>query len=322
MATPADELLDDTVRHQVGLLRYSNATVSKVLALLSRVEADVVRQIRLLDVDSLDRARLERQLTAIRATYRQGYDQLTGVISADMDDLAAYEAQFVSRQLRTTLDVAFATPSRETIVAAVNARPFQGRFLREWMASLDDDAARRVRDAIRMGFVEGEGVQSLIRRVRGTRANRYQDGILEINRRAAERVVRTAINHTANRAREETFRSNPLVSGVQWVSTLDSRTSVVCAGRDGNEYEIDKGPRPPAHPNCRSQITAVLDGFPAPDRVSYGEWLKRQPVEVQDEVLGPTRARMWRNGEVELGRFVDRKGEMWSLDELRRREGL
>ena len=93
--TPADELLDATVRHQVGLLRYSNATVSKVLALLARVEADVVRQIRLLDVDSLDRQRLEAQLTVIRQTYRQGYDQLTGVIAADMADLAEYEAQFV-----------------------------------------------------------------------------------------------------------------------------------------------------------------------------------------------------------------------------------
>jgi len=316
----ADDLLDATVRHQIGILRLSNATSAKMLALLARVEADVLAQLRALDMDGITARRLDRQLEAVRLLYRQEYDRLNGILQADLDDLADYEAGFAARQLRATVGGAFDRPTRAVVVAAVNARPFQGRFLSEWMAGLGEDNGRRVRDAMRIGFVEGESLQQLIARIRGTRANGYRDGILEINRRAAERIVRTSINHTAARAREEAFRSSPLISAVQWVSVLDSRTSVVCAGRDGETYQIDSGPRPPAHFNCRSQITAVLDGFPPAERVTYEQWLKRQPTSVQNEVLGPSRAELWRNGDVPLDRFVDRKGEMWTLDELRRRE--
>lgn len=322
MANAADELLDRTVRHQVGLLRYSNATVSKILALLQRTESNILAQIREIEPESYTAGRLERQLAAIRETMRQGYDQLAGQVSADMDDLAAYEATFTARQMQQALGGAFDIPSRETIAAAVNSRPFQGRFLREWMAGLDEDAARRVRDAIRMGFVEGQSLRTMMQAIRGTSAAGYKDGILQINRRAAERVIRTAINHTASRAREEVYRSNSLVSGVQWTSVLDSRTSVICASRDGKVYPLDSGPRPPAHPNCRSQVTAVIRGMEPPERVTYEQWLRRQPTEVQNDVLGVTRARLWRKGEIPLDKFTTRAGDTLTLEELAKREGI
>lgn len=321
--TPAEEFRDLTISHQIGLLRLSNATVRKMLGLLARTEADIVRQLRLVDPESRVGQRLDRQLAVVSRMYREAYDDLAGVLIADMDDLAVYEAQFTARQLRYTVGVAFDAPTRSVVVAAVNSRPFQGRFLREWMAGIGEDQGRRVRDAVRIGFVEGESLSQIVARIRGTRAAGFKDGILEIGRRSTERIVRTAITHTAARAREAAFASSgDLVRGVQWTSVLDGRTSLVCAARDGKEYPMNEGPRPPAHPNCRSQITAVLDGFPAPDRTTYEDWLKRQPKEFQDEVLGPTRAKAWRAGAIPLGRFVDRKGRAWSLDELRRREGL
>jgi len=320
--SPADELLDRTVRHQVGLLRYSNATVQKAVTLLARVEADVLAQLRSLDPQSYTFSRLETQLASVRQVQRQGYDQLAGLVSAEMDDLAAYEATFTARQAGQVLGATFDVPSRESIITAVNSRPFQGRFLREWMRGLDEDAGRRIRDAVRMGFVEGEGTRSIMQRVRGTRAAGYNDGILAINRRSAERVIRTAVNHTASRARNEVFNSNDLVSGVQWTSVLDSRTSIVCAGRDGKVYPKGSGPRPPAHPNCRSQITAVLDGFPPPERVTYEQWLRRQPTEVQNDVLGTARARAWRRGDVPLDRFVSKRGDTLTLQELAAKEGI
>jgi SPP1 gp7 family putative phage head morphogenesis protein len=54
---------------------------------------------------------------------------------------------------------------------------------------------------------------------------------------------------------------------------------------------------------------------------TYEQWLKRQPTAFQNEVLGPTRAKMWRSGKADLGDFVDRSGKVLNLDQLKKLEG-
>lgn len=56
-----------------------------------------------------------------------------------------------------------------------------------------------------------------------------------------------------------------------------------------------------------------------PATTSYGEWLKTQSTGFQNEVLGPTRAKMFREGNLSLDKFVARDGDVLTLDELRRR---
>jgi hypothetical protein len=54
--------------------------------------------------------------------------------------------------------------------------------------------------------------------------------------------------------------------------------------------------------------------------VTYQDWLKRQPKEVQDDILGVSKAQLFRKGDLPLDRFVDRAGHEYTLDELRQRE--
>lgn len=56
-----------------------------------------------------------------------------------------------------------------------------------------------------------------------------------------------------------------------------------------------------------------------PAQTSYNEWLKTQSKDFQDQVLGPTRAEMFRRGEISLDKFVARDGDVLTLDELRRK---
>ncbi|NTX09085.1 minor capsid protein [Myxococcus sp. CA040A] len=53
-----------------------------------------------------------------------------------------------------------------------------------------------------------------------------------------------------------------------------------------------------------------------PKGLSYEEWLRKQPTPFQDEVLGPTRARLWRDGRLPLGRFTDASGKTLTLEQL------
>lgn len=252
-----EELLDASIRHQVGLQRLSAGILRRIIGLLNAVDDDLVRIILKHDPTAVSgtfsRRRLEKLLKAVRDLNREAYAALTSDLDGELRDLAAYEAEWQQRLIRGALPVQvdIVKPSRGQLVAAVKARPFQGRFLREWYSGLEESAQRRLREAIRIGFVEGETIDQMIRRVRGTRAQQYRDGILEASRRDAQMVVRTAVNHTASVARNETYRENAgAIKGIRWVATLDSRTSMICASRDGKVYPLESGPRPPAHINC------------------------------------------------------------------------
>jgi hypothetical protein len=72
--------------------------------------------------------------------------------------------------------------------------------------------------------------------------------------------------------------------------------------------------------NCRSLTAFVTIDGPAPEKVTYNEWLRDQPIEDQEEVLGVTKAKLFRDGNLPMDRFVDPKGHVYTLDELAKRE--
>lgn len=337
-----DDLSDALTRHQIYLQRYGNATVRKILALLKRSDARIVERLLREDLSALSRARQERLLTEMRRIIESAYTDATGALQLDLETLATYEGEYQLDLFRRVLPVKLETvaPSADQLLAAVNSRPFQGKLLKEVYTELSASAFRKVRDTIRAGIVEGRTTDQVVRDIRGRRSMGFRDGILESNRRATETVVRTAINHTANTAREYTYeRNGNLIKGVRWNSTLDGRTSAVCRARDGKVYEPGKGPRPPAHFNCRSSTSPVtkswrelgfdIDELPPATRASmngrvpadqdYDTWLRKQPKAFQEEVLGPTRAKLFRKG-LKMERFVDRKGSTLTLNELKRLE--
>lgn len=63
------------------------------------------------------------------------------------------------------------------------------------------------------------------------------------------------------------------------------------------------------------ELTGTIDG-----KVTYQQWLGRQSREFQADVLGNTRARLFRDGNLDLPRFVNRRGDEFPLSELARRE--
>jgi len=85
-----------------------------------------------------------------------------------------------------------------------------------------------------------------------------------------------------------------------------AHNSTICLGRNGLRYTLpDHEPinhdipylsGPPYHPHCRSvMVIALREGGPIMQE-STSAWLRRQGPAMQDEVLGPTRARMFRTG--------------------------
>lgn len=53
-----------------------------------------------------------------------------------------------------------------------------------------------------------------------------------------------------------------------------------------------------------------------PAKVNYQEWIGRQSVEFQDDVLGVTKGKLFREGNLTLDKFVNRAGDELNLSEL------
>ena len=68
----------------------------------------------------------------------------------------------------------------------------------------------------------------------------------------------TGSNMVSNLSKNQEYaKASRYADRVMWLSTLDARTSDFCMVADGKVFPIDEGPRPPAHPNCRSTIILV-----------------------------------------------------------------
>jgi hypothetical protein len=363
-ATVNEHLSDASIHHAIDMHYYSNDVVRRIIALLNRVDPDLIAQLtsslETMSPDSFTVERLQQLLVSVQALNAQAYQVVSVELATEMQKLVEYESGYQFQLFHATIppqiiaQVDVATVSVEQVYAAAMARPFQGRLLKEWAASIEADRMARIRDTVRMGYVENQTISQIVQRVRGTRAKGYSDGVIEIDRRNAEAVVRTAISHTAGVTRNRFMKANAdLVKAVGWVSTLDGRTSEGCRLRDGLHYTNDAAHKPIGHTvpwlggpgalhwNCRStsvpitkswkelggvdigefnpSTRASMDGE-VPADMTYGEWLKKQSATRQDEILGKAKGAMFRTGELPLDKFYSDKGKHLTLEQLKQKQ--
>jgi SPP1 gp7 family putative phage head morphogenesis protein len=222
-------------------------------------------------------------------------------------DLAKDQADFEAQSLSVGGSVDRITSAQA--FAAYRSRPMEGRLLKDWLRDLPGSHRNRIQQQIRIAFTEGESLSNVKRRIRDA---------TNMNERGLTALIRTSNTHIASSVSHAVYEQNDdLMSRYEWRSILDSRTTPICQARDGEIYELGKGnPRPPAHINCRSTTTPILDDFPPPERVTYEQWLRKQPKKIQNEILGKKRAEAWRSGKYTVKNFVDRKGKRIPNSEL------
>jgi SPP1 gp7 family putative phage head morphogenesis protein len=317
---------DLTVIHRVGLSRYSTTVVRRILSLLNRTEESLVARLARTGNETIEGKRLEELLADLREIQKDGWKLVKARMGDEVADLAEAEIEFNEALLKATVDPEGVDPfsprpGLSQVVAAAKARPFSGRHLKTWLSEAEEGAARLVRDTVRQGFVEGRTTDQVIRAIRGSRAAQYKDGILEISRRRAEAMVRTAMTHTANVSAQETYKAMG-VERWRFVATLDSRVSEQCAALHGKTFPVGEGPQPPRHPNCRSTSIAVVDMIPgvkAFEFPSFNDWLTKQSAATQADILGVTKAKLFRTGSIRIDKFTDSAGRVLDLQALRKR---
>ena len=203
-----------------------------------------------------------------------------------------------------------------------------GVTLNQILAKFGDEQSTQISNAISYAYSNGLTNQELIHIIRGTRKNRYQDGILQTTTRHAKTIAHTGTAIVASQAKQQFIHDNKdIIKGIKVIATLDLRTSGICRHLDGEIMPIDKAVYPPYHYNCRSSFEIVYDVYQSPKQrtsmdgvvknQTYYEWLKNQSKAYQVEVLGKKKAKLFQESSVDEFKEFDKNLRPMTLDEIK-----
>jgi len=347
MATANKNILNKMVAHEIDVLGYGNSLSKKIIGILNKSdEAIFTKLVKVVDAlpdGTVNVRKLDKLIEPIVKINNEAYKKARIELERNMAGFTEQEIDFQVKVINQESAAKIKTIAPEQVYAAALAQPFQGQILSEYFSKLSEQKVSMINNAVRMGLIEGEPTNAIVKVIRGTRQLDYKDGMLAITRRNAEAVVLTSLAHFQNFAQEALYDANAdIIKGYRYTATLDTRTTELCASRDGKFFKIGE-PKPaiPAHYRCRSRYVPVLksfrelgldvDEFPAstrasmdgqvPEKLTYSDWLKNQSFERQVAVLGKTRAELFRQGKLTLDKFISPTGHLYTLDELRQLNG-
>ena len=275
----ADVIRDRFIRHEANLLRLEASERRQVLTELNRLErrlrAQLSRHVPPEGLTTVTRRRTEALFRQVQSQIERTYRIITRDSRSRMGDFAKYEAEFVTTATNAAIQVPLLAVgiSDATVDALLSDNIVLGEPMRAWWEKQAVTTTANFRSTIRQGLFAGETIDQLTRRVRGTRANNFTDGLMGISRRGAETVTRTAMQSVRNEARHQIIQRNQnVLRGRQVLVTLDTRTSSICIARSGFAWDFDGKPLnsrttisfpgpPPWHPNCRSTLIPLTKSY-------------------------------------------------------------
>lgn len=348
------ELLTEiATRHQHYLEMRKTGIFKDYEPFLKKIAKTLRKNLLDVEITEFTRGRLNKLLSATNKDLMAiQNDYINNEFTPSSLELARYESDFEIKSLNKVVEYDFVIPTDGQLKSIVTTAPlsasgYQGQLLKPFMTGISEKAINNITNSIRLGAYQGLTTNEIIKSIIGTKSRRYADGKLIDLNRSVEAMVKTGLQHIAVQAREATWKQNKdIVKKVQFVATIDRRTSQTCRSLDGTKFALDDGPRPPMHPYCRSSMVAVLDerfsmltddatrsarnvegkvtSIPADE--TYYQWLKRQPSSFQDSVIGKKRGELFRDGGLTSKRFAElqigKNFEPITLEKMRELEPL
>jgi SPP1 gp7 family putative phage head morphogenesis protein len=326
-------LIDVLTRHQIyleGVKAYQARQFNDVLLELQSELRKQFARLRYATLDEMTKYKLHSFILEVRESQWKVYNEYTTLLlrmlrefmEADLDlSTDVFEAVSGKRLQDAPGEddnaplIAFAAVKGDSDgndklwTYLVNAPlPANGVLLVPFLAGFANSAVNAIENLIRKGYANRWTVDELLRQILGTKAANFRDGAFNgINNQAAA-VTATVIQHASSIAQGSV--ASMFYREYRWVSVIDSKTSDICLNRDGKTYRYGKGPLPPAHIRCRSKTVPVGSRQDKNAPRSYMAWLRQQPDEVLDDILGATRAEQVQTGKAkssEYASFTDAK---------------
>jgi len=240
-------------------------------------------------------------------------------------------------QVDEVLAFNYAIPSPEQLKAMVNV-PVGGKLMGEWVKdSFASNIVDGIQTSITAGMLQGIGTDKII------------NGLTQafgMIKKDAETLARTQIASANNAAAERVYKANAdLIDAEIWNSTLEVSTKsgrgtcCQCGALHGQEFKLDDPHiRPPAHLSCKCFMTPKTKSFkelglnigemqeslsPFTERDEnrkilnagrikndFEAFLKSRDEKYQINFFGPTRFKMWKDGDINVRDLIDKNGNI------------
>ena len=328
----ADQALSQTTAQAIEIQKIANG-----------VSIDHARNIRrVLNDTYTNDARVRNQIDeAINELSRNIRSTTRGIVQVCIE----MELDFLRRAFtdRGQLRVGVGTPLRQEQIQAIAQMKYGGRTHAEWLNRLRVSTRAATRRALtlrnpnptsnRVTQIYPELRRTVLGGRVGGQADAYIHSYLTNVESTARQLVRTRNRH--------------LIKAEQYTAILDTRTSTICQHLHGRIVTYgDRRPlyprlepstrRPPQHPACRSSMTPIfkswrelglrglspaartnLNGQPPRAFRRFTDFLRSISDEQQLSILGPTRYDLWKRQGIQPEKFINRKGERLTIEQLR-----
>lgn len=315
--------------YKINIFRYDAYVRSIVFKHLDSTQKDLIARIISDDIANITKRDLDILVRDIKGIITDEYERIIAYLNDTNQQFYVASHKIEAGIYNSWLGYkAFSSMPNYKLESIKYAPLFDGRDIRDWWEKQSSDLQFKIETIIRNGNVIGDSQYNISKDIRNQ---------IRISKVHADTLVRTVNAAIANDAQEKLIEYNSdLVEAKQHLSTLDSRTTDVCKARDLKKWTLDNKPighkmqyrKPPLHYRCRSIIRMILKNAVAStrasqfgqvnDNVDYSNWLKSQPINYQDRVLGIQRAKWFREGKLMIEQMLDQSDRPLTLKQLKK----
>lgn len=363
MPNVPQEIESNSIDFQIKLMRLEASTRNKIVRILDDLAAEMKSTLEGID-PTLPKAsvyrkqRIEKVIAEVESLTKESYKEAYKTLQADLIDVADFTDEQVRKMVNEVIgvDIVSQSVNLAQIKELVKNSLIEGAPSKDWWGKQASDLVHRFSQEIRKGMAANETITDMVRRIRGysPRGAPYVPGIMDISTRNAEALVRTSVMTISNTVRMDLYKANDnVVRGLQWVSTLDSRTTLICRSLDGLTWDLELNPighkqpypGPIAHWGCRSTTVPLLKkwsdmlddkelakkldrleldsgtrasmGGQVDKSTNYESWLRTRTQQEQIDILGKGRYELWSKGQLPFSRMIDQSNNPRTLKEIR-----
>ena len=234
-----------------------------------------------MDISISDKAKLKKQMNElINDVFKGEYESEKDVITNTLIDVA--KDSYYSSCYIYGLGISYTLkPVKQNILNKIINKKIDDRTYSSRIWRNKNKVAKMIKKEVN-DFLNGKtDINSISKNIK------YR---FDVNYNISDRLVRTEIAKVQCEANEVWAKEHNIKKQL-FCATLDRRTSKICQSLDGKIYDFDDENKkiPPLHPNCRSCLIDIVDGWKPTQRLdnetkqrinykSYKEWKNEKNI--------------------------------------------
>ena len=263
------------------IARIQRKSVRTILDEIAKIILEYNVKNEVMDISISDKAELKKQMNNLINDVLKGeYESEKNVITSTLNDVAkdSYYSSCFIYQLGVSYTL---KPVEQDVLDDIINKKIDGKSYSSRIWHNKNQVAKTIKKEIN-DFLNGKTDVNIISKNIKNRFN------VDLN--VSNRLVRTEIAKAQCEA-NEVWANEHNIKKQLFCATLDRRTSKICQSLDGKIYDFDDVHKqiPPLHPNCRSCLIDIIDGWKPTQRLdnetkqninyqTYYEWKKQKKI--------------------------------------------